>query len=101
MLRAFSAEGRRNQWQLVVSPDGADGSLRIHQDARLFRAEVDAGTEFAHELGTRYAWLQVVRGAVRLDGTSLTAGDAAAVSGEKSFKFRAEAPAEALLFDLA
>jgi quercetin 2,3-dioxygenase len=99
--KAFPAEGRAGRWQLVASPYGADGSLMIQQDARIMLAELTPEQKLAIELlPGRYGWLQVLRGAVELDGTSLATGDAAAISQESNLPLRATAPAEVMLFDL-
>ncbi len=50
---------------------------------------------------SRYAWIQVARGAVKINGESLNQGDGAAVTGEPLVEITAEAPSEVLLFDLA
>jgi redox-sensitive bicupin YhaK (pirin superfamily) len=100
--KAFPEEERRNRLRLVASPDGRDGSLTIRQDARLYLGSLDGGREVRHELTPgRHAWLQVLRGGVTLDGSSLSAGDGAAVGDESSLAIEAEGPAEVLLFDLA
>ncbi len=100
--KAFPEAERRNVWQVVVSPDGRDGSLSIHQDASILLANLDAGAELAREIAPeRHAWLQVVRGVVALDGATLNAGDGAAVGGEPGISIRARGPAEVMLFDLA
>ena len=47
----------------------SDGSVTIHQDAKLYASLLEAGQEVKHELGKgRYAWLQVAKGAVELNG---------------------------------
>src|SRR5437016_13894977 len=75
--------------RLVASPDGADGSLTIHQDARLYLAALTPGQAVAHALANgRAAWLQVLRGAVTANGEALSAGDAAAVSDEGKLEVR-------------
>ena len=88
VLRAASlsrVDERRNRLRLVASPDGRDGSLTIRQDASLYLGTLDAGREVSHALTPgRHAWLQVLRGAVQLDGRSLAEGDGAAVSDEES-----------------
>src|SRR3954471_13423156 len=62
--KAFGAEQRQNRWQLVASPDGAESSLKIEQDSRIFLAALDEGRELSHEFGRgRHGWLQVLRGA--------------------------------------
>jgi redox-sensitive bicupin YhaK (pirin superfamily) len=91
-----------NQWRLVASPTGDDGSLTIQQYARLFLAKLAPGGSAEHGLEAgRHAWLQVLRGTVRLGETELAAGDAAAISDEQSVAITATEAAEVLLFDLA
>jgi redox-sensitive bicupin YhaK (pirin superfamily) len=101
--RPFPESERRNRLQLVASPDGADGSLTIHQDSRLYLGSLDAGKDATHPLASgRHAWLQVVRGEVSLNGQRLAEGDGAAVSEEPSVTIAAEeTSADVLLFDLA
>jgi quercetin 2,3-dioxygenase len=99
--KAFDPRARADKWQLVASPDGADGSLTIQQDARIFLADLSAGTELARELAPgRHAWLQVLRGQVDLNGNKLDTSDAAAISQESQLLLRAADGAELLLFDL-
>ncbi len=87
---------------LVASPDGRDGSVVVHQDARLWIARAGAGEGLDHELEPgRRAWLQVARGNVELNGTELSQGDGAAIDGETSLRVDALEDAEVLLFDLA
>ena len=100
--KAFSADERRNRLRLVASEDGRDGSVTIQQDARLYAAILDRETTIEHTLTeNRYAWLQVARGNVNIDGHELTQGDGAAISREPSVKILAADDAELLLFDLA
>lgn len=100
--KAFADEEKRGRLRLVASPDGADGSVTIHQDARLYATLLDAGHEVAHELApNRHAWAQVARGSLELNGQSLRQGDGAAVSGESRIALVGQEPAEVLLFDLA
>jgi redox-sensitive bicupin YhaK (pirin superfamily) len=100
--KAFPEADRRNTWRLVVSPDGRDGSLPIHQDASIHLASLDDGAELAWEITPgRHAWLQVLKGSVALDGATLDAGDGAAVGDQPAMTIRAEGPAEVMLFDLA
>jgi len=100
--KRFPDEGRHNQLRLVASPDAADGSLLIHQDARVYLAKLDVDAEITRELApSRHAWLQVLRGGVSLNGESLHASDGAAVSEERSLTIQADGEAEVMLFDLA
>lgn len=93
---------RRGRLRLIVSPDGRDGSLRIHQDVAIHACVLAPGVDVSHALAPgRHAWLQVARGAVTLNGLDLDEGDGAAVSDEEHLAITARADAEFLLFDLA
>lgn len=95
-------EDQRGQFRLVASPDGVDGSMTIHQDARLYLASLLPGEGVAHEIVRgRAAWLQVLRGSVNVLGNDLTAGDGVAVTDENAISVQATAASEVLLFDLA
>jgi len=86
---------------LVISPDGRDGSAVIHQDADVFRVRLAGGQAVEHALGEgRGLWLQVMRGSVTLDGTTLSAGDGAQTEAAGVHRIVALGDAEALLFDL-
>lgn len=99
--RKFQLEDRTNRLRLLVSPDGQDHSLEMHQDARIWNAVLDAGRSVASPLAPeRHAWIQVARGEVDCNGVSLSPGDGAAVSGVESVAIAARAPSEVLLFDL-
>ena len=99
--KKFSDDEKRNRLRLIVSPDGSDGSVKIHQDARIFASLLDDGDEVIHSLDAgRSAWLQVAAGSVKLNDVALKQGDGAAVSQESQLRVTAEGPAEVLLFDL-
>ena len=86
---------------LLISGDGRDGSARIAQDAEVYRVQLPAGGTATHELRAgRGAWLQVTRGQLTWNGTPLAAGDGASSEQAGPIRLAAEAPAEALLFDL-
>jgi redox-sensitive bicupin YhaK (pirin superfamily) len=97
----FPAESRRGKLALVASRDARDGSLRVHQDVDLYASLLEPGERVEHALRPgRSAWLQLARGRCTLNGTSLEAGDGAAVSGETKLVIDNAAGAELLLFDL-
>jgi quercetin 2,3-dioxygenase len=99
--KRFDEAGRHNQLQLVASPSADDGSLLIHQDARIYLLDLDDGGTVTHRLDhDRHAWLQVLRGSVTLNGENLETSDGAAVSGEEQLTIQAKGPAEVMLFDL-
>jgi quercetin 2,3-dioxygenase len=86
---------------LVISRDGREGSATINTDASIYRVRLGAGSSAQHELANgRGAWLQVMRGSVSLDNTTLEAGDAASATDAGPITITAGVDAEALLFDL-
>jgi quercetin 2,3-dioxygenase len=86
---------------LVISPDGRDHSATIHQDAEIHRLRFNPDLPVTHHLRPgRGLWLQVMRGSLTLDGTTLHAGDAASAETPGDYQLHALEPAEALLFDL-
>ena len=100
--KAFSAEDKAGRLRLVASPDGRDGSLTIHADARMLAGVFAAGQTAEHALAAgRHAWVHVVRGAARVNGTALSAGDAVAVSEEPTVRLEGVDAGEVLVFDLA
>ena len=99
--KIFPEEEKQGRLRLVASPDAQDGSLLIHQDARVYLSLLETRQEVRHALGqNRRAWLQVLRGSVELNGQSLQTSDGAAVSDETALSIRATEPAEIMLFDL-
>lgn len=100
--RIFPYEERRGRLRMVASNDGSGDSLRIHQNVKLYDALLAAGEEVSYQLpAERHAWIQVIKGALTVNGTPLGAGDGAAISEETSLKIKASEDAEILLFDLA
>jgi quercetin 2,3-dioxygenase len=100
--KTFSHADKAGRLRLVASHDGRDGSLAIHADAALYASELAAGQAVDHALAAgRHAWVQVVRGKLRVNGAELTAGDAAAISDEPGVRIEGIDAAELLVFDLA
>ncbi len=98
----FPREDKQGKLRLVASPDGRDGSVTIRQDNELYATVLGTGESVRHELKPeRYAFVQVARGSVKLNGTTLGEGDGAAISGEKAIELTGVKDAEVLLFDLA
>ncbi|HUE80707.1 MAG TPA: hypothetical protein VMM84_01250 [Pyrinomonadaceae bacterium] len=74
----------------------------IHQDVKLYDASLEVDEEISFELPPgRHAWIQVIKGGVTVNGTSLDAGDGAAISNEPSLNIRATKESEILFFDLS
>lgn len=100
--KRFPESERKNRLRLVASHDATEGSLRIHQDAKIFLSQLDSGNQVIHTLSdNRHGWLQVLRGEVTVNGQSLGTSDGAAISGESTITVEATTPAEIMLFDLA
>jgi redox-sensitive bicupin YhaK (pirin superfamily) len=100
--KAFADEAKAGRLAVVASPDGRAGSLTIHADALVYAGTFDEGAKGTLELAPgRHAWVQVVRGKVRVNGESLGAGDGAALSLEPAVRLEGVDRAEVLVFDLA
>jgi redox-sensitive bicupin YhaK (pirin superfamily) len=100
--KCFAESERRNHLRLVASRDAADGSLLIHQDARIYLATLENGAQVSHGIAAaRHAWLQVLRGEATANDHSLKPGDGAALSEEHQLVIQAQGGAEIMLFDLA
>jgi len=103
--KAIPAEEKQGKLKLVASPSGGNGSsaVKLYQDAELFTTQLAKSDSVEYELNDkRYAWIQVARGAVNVNGQELKAGDGAAVSQEKKLQITGSADqSELLLFDLA
>jgi len=95
------AKARTGALHLVASKSGRDDSIAINQDADLFLARLQSGESIAHSLrADRHAWVHVAEGSVELNGETLSAGDAAAVSAQSELKITSKSTAQVLLFDL-
>ncbi|SFJ48788.1 pirin family protein [Planctomicrobium piriforme] len=100
--KRFPKSGMTNQLRLVASPNAEDGSLLIHQDARVYLSRIESGHSVSHAIPAgRHAWLQVLRGSVTVNGTAANVSDGIAVSDETELQITAGEPAEIMLFDLA
>ena len=100
--KAIAPETVHNKFGRIAAPDPGASEVRLVQDAQIWAAKLDADAKAAHGLAPgRRAWLQLVSGEVVLDGTTLKAGDAAAISAADQVAVHALKPSELLLFDLA
>lgn len=102
--KVIPAEEKKGKLRLVASPTGGNGNgaVKLYQDAELFTTELEPGQSVEHQLATgRYAWVQVARGSVLVNGNELNAGDGAAVAQEPTLRIEgAVDSSEVLLFDL-
>lgn len=97
----FSPEEKRARWCLLISPDAAEGSLLVHQDARVFAALLNGEEHLHYSVARgRNIYLHVARGTVKVADKYLTEGDALMFSDETEINFGEAVSAELLLFDL-
>ena len=99
--RHFSAADKRGRLCLIISPDGADGSLAVYQDARVHAGLFDGAERHAITLPPgRHAYVHVARGKLLVNGQPMQAGDGARLRHAERIEFSQGDAAEVLLFDL-
>jgi quercetin 2,3-dioxygenase len=99
--RHVASGEKRGALRLIASPEGREGSVAIHQDAKVYAALLDGTDAVAQPLGRgRRAYVHAARGSVRVNGRALQAGDAAKISDETTVALDAAIDAEVLFFDL-
>ena len=97
----FAAAEKRGKLRLIASPDGADGSVSIHQDAKLYAGLFDGDEQADFAIGaSRQVYVQVARGSITANGNALNAGDALALTDATSLSLTKGEGAEVLVFDL-
>lgn len=100
--KSFADAEKRGKLRLVASPDGAQGSVLIHADARLYAGLFDGAERATLALdAARPVYVHVVRGEVSVNGTRLATGDAAKLQGEPQLELAEGKDAEVLVFELA
>ncbi|HTB23035.1 MAG TPA: pirin family protein [bacterium] len=98
----FSDEAKTNTLKLIGSKSGREGSVKIHQDIDLYASILEPGKSLELPLRQgRGAWLQLIYGALKLNGSPMKSGDGLAVDGEKTLSITADFRSEFLLFDIA
>lgn len=97
----FTTASKQGQWRLIVSPGGQDGSIHIHQDAKVYASILGAGDALNYALaGDRCAYIHIARGKVMINKQMLDAGDALKLVNEPRIDVSSAQDAEILLFDL-
>lgn len=100
--RALEPTEKDNPLRIVASPQGKNGSVKIHQDASLYSVRLRGKGTLTYELSPRRgAWIQVIQGDLDLNGHSLKQGDGAAAEDEQKLVFQSREGVKFLLFDLA
>jgi redox-sensitive bicupin YhaK (pirin superfamily) len=99
--KRFGPEEKRGRLRLVASPDGADGSVRIHQDVRVYAGLIDGIERGTLEVaGGRRLYVHVARGSITANGEALAAGDALKLADAATLTLADGNDAEVLVFDL-
>jgi quercetin 2,3-dioxygenase len=99
--RHFSDADKRGRLRLIASPDGAEDSVKIHQDALLYAGRFDADERAALPLRKgRRSYVHVVRGKLNVNGTSLSGGDAMKIAASDQVVIDQGRDSEVLVFDL-
>ena len=99
--KRFGAEEKRGRLRLIASPDQSDGSVLIHQDARVYAGLFDGAENASLQVAPgRLLYVHVARGAVQANDVALEAGDALKLSGTQQLQLKDGRDAEVLVFDL-
>jgi redox-sensitive bicupin YhaK (pirin superfamily) len=99
--KSFSDAQKRGRLRLIASPDGSDGSVLLHQDARVYAGlfDADESATLSIEPG-RQVYVHVARGAVSANGTALGTGDALKLKDVAQLNLQGGRQAEVLVFNL-
>jgi quercetin 2,3-dioxygenase len=99
--RRFAAEEKRGRLRLIASPDQSDGSVLIHQDARVYAGLLDGAESASLKVAPgRLLYIHVARGAVQANEVALEAGDALKLTDTEQLQLQDGRDAEVLVFDL-
>jgi redox-sensitive bicupin YhaK (pirin superfamily) len=99
--KRFAPEEKRGRLRLIASPDQSDGSVLIHQDARVYAGLFDGAESAALDIAPgRLMYVHVARGAVQANDVALEAGDALKLSDTPRLQLQHGRDAEVLVFDL-
>ena len=97
----FDVASKQGQLRLIASPDGSEGSVSIHQDARLYASILDSNASITHVLHPgRSAYIHLIRGQLTVNDQGLGTGDALKITGKDKITIDRAQAAEFLLFDL-
>jgi redox-sensitive bicupin YhaK (pirin superfamily) len=100
--KRFGPEEKRGRLRLIASPDGTDGSVRIHQDARVYAGLFDGAEQAELRVAAnRRIYAHVARGSIVANGEKLNTGDAIKLTHDQELILTEGKGAEVLVFDLA
>jgi len=97
----FSQKEKQGKLKLIVSPEGRDGSLKIHQNAEIYASVLEKDDKISYVIPENsHVWIQIASGCIEVNGNLLENGDGAAISDEKDLKISSKEDSEFLLFRL-
>ena len=96
----FNPEEKRGRLRLIASPDGAEGSVTIHQDVLIYAGLFDGRENASYDLKNERGYVHVARGRVTVNGHALEAGDALKTE-QGVIEIEGGEKAEVLVFDLS
>lgn len=97
----FSEADKRGRLRQIISPEGTDGSLAVHQDARVYAGLFDGDESATLDVGPdRHVYVHVARGSLTVNGERLSEGDGARIREPEALRFADGEQAEVLVFDL-
>lgn len=100
--KAFDPASIEGRLTPLVTPDGRDGTLRMHQDATILRGRSAAGGRLEHRFAPgRRGWLHVIAGGATVGGETLGPGDGVAIADVDRLELEAKPGTDVLLLDLA
>ena len=75
-----------NKMKLIVSGNGKDGSLKIHQDAEIYRCFINLDITVSYDIPpNRKLWIQVANGAIEVGSNILETGDGISITNERGY----------------
>jgi len=99
--KTFSVQEKRGRLRIIASPDQADGSVLIHQDARVYAGLFDGDESATLDVAPGHTlYVHVARGSVTANGTALNSGDAVTLTDTRTLELQNGQQAEVLVFDL-
>lgn len=99
--KSFAPGDKRGRLQLIASPDGAQDSVSMNADARLYAGLFDGAESAELTLDpARKAYVHLIRGSLMVNGQALSGGDAAMIEAETKLQLSGGEAAEVLVFDL-
>jgi len=100
--KSFTEQEKRGQLRLVASNDGAEGSVTVHADAKIYAGLLDGEeSAFLRLAPGRKTYVHLVRGTLQVNDQDLAQGDAVMIESEDRLVLQAGCKAEVLVFDLA